>query len=127
MRRSGEGGEADPPAPLLETLHRDVLDVYKRDAPLLLSELSLVLSRLKGPSPRGIANILDCTWEDLTAGALVRRGAQTLKPAERRGLLGAVASTPARKAPLNAHGLKTHTPSQGNATTGQFSSTHTNI
>lgn len=99
MRRAGD---ADPSAPLPEILHRDVLDVYKRDAPRLLNELSLVLSQLKGPSPQGIANILDCTWEDLTAGALVRSPAQTLKPAE-----------PVRKAPLNPDAPKKHTSIQG--------------
>lgn len=84
-------------------VQRDVLDVYKRDAPQLLNELSLVLSQLGGPSPQGIANILDCTWEDLTAGALVRRRAQTFRSAE-----------PVRKAPLNPDALKTHTSIQGN-------------
>lgn len=100
MRRAGD---AEPSAPLLEILHRDVLDVYKRDAPQLLNELSLVLSQLEGPSPQGIANILDCTWEDLTAGALVRSRAQPLKSAE-----------PVRKAPLNPDALKKHTSIQGN-------------
>lgn len=100
MRRAGD---ADPSAPLLQILHRDVLDVYKRDAPQLLNELSLVLSQLEGPSPQGIVNILDCTWEDLTAGAPVRSRAQTFKSAE-----------PVRKAPLNPDALKKHTSAQGN-------------
>ncbi|XP_056906795.1 uncharacterized protein C3orf20-like isoform X3 [Takifugu flavidus] len=90
-------GDAEPS----NLLHRDVLDVYKRDAPQLLNELSLVLSKLEGPSPQGIANILDCTWEDLTAGALVSSRALTLKSAE-----------PVRKAPPNPETPKKHTPIQ---------------
>ncbi|KAG7999636.1 hypothetical protein GBF38_000159 [Nibea albiflora] len=71
----------------------DPLDAYKRAAPRLLHELACLLSRHKwterGCIPHGIVNILNYSWHDLTAGAVVvavprgesQRGSQKLDEA----------------------------------------------
>lgn len=49
---------------------------YKRAAPQLLHELARLLSQHKwgekGRVPHGIVNILNCSWQDLTAGASIQ-------------------------------------------------------
>lgn len=73
-RLGGEpGGEPDTSPSVgaaLEIKDCDLLNVYKSQAPQLLNELSHLLSQHKERIPWGIVNILDCSWEDLTAGAL---------------------------------------------------------
>lgn len=115
MRPAGVPDPSGAVSAFLELQDRELLDVYKRDAPLLLKELAVFLSQHKGDFPQGIVNILDCSWEDLTAGALVRRSAAPpLKPAECRGSPRAVAAAPVRKTPLHADILRKHIFIQGN-------------
>lgn len=98
----------------LELQDRERLEVYKREAPLLLQELSVFLSQHKGDFPQGIGNILDCSWEDLTAGAVVRRSAdQPLKAAECRAPTRAVTAASARKT-FHSDILRKHIFIQGN-------------
>lgn len=66
------------------TVH-DPVDAYKRAAPQLLHELAHLLSQYKWAEmtciPRGIVNILNYSWQDLTAGT------QTDKSGEAEGSL----------------------------------------
>ncbi|XP_042267790.1 uncharacterized protein C3orf20-like [Thunnus maccoyii] len=52
----------------------DPMDAYKRAAPQLLNELARILSQHKWTEeeclPHGIVNILNYSWQDLTAGAV---------------------------------------------------------
>lgn len=54
--------------------NHDPMDSYMRAAPQLLNELARLLSQHKwteeGCIPHGIVNILNYSWQDLTAGAL---------------------------------------------------------
>ncbi|KAM9754804.1 uncharacterized protein ACNS7B_007558 [Menidia menidia] len=62
---------------------RDPMDVYKRAAPQLLCDLARLLSQHlwseKGCIPRGINNILNYSWDDLTAGASIHLKSPTEK------------------------------------------------
>lgn len=53
---------------------KDPMGAYKRAAPQLLNELARLLSQHKwtenGCIPHGIVNILNYSWQDLTAGAV---------------------------------------------------------
>ncbi|XP_036963184.1 uncharacterized protein LOC119024457 isoform X4 [Acanthopagrus latus] len=53
---------------------QDPVDAYKRAAPQLLNDLARLLSQHKWAQkaciPRGIVNILNCSWQELTAGAV---------------------------------------------------------
>ncbi|KAI3371175.1 hypothetical protein L3Q82_023797, partial [Scortum barcoo] len=53
---------------------RDPMDAYKRAAPQIINELGLLLSQHRwaeeGRFPHGIVNILNYSWQDLTAGAV---------------------------------------------------------
>ncbi|XP_043980449.1 uncharacterized protein LOC122835438 [Gambusia affinis] len=55
---------------------KDQMDAYRRAAPHLLNDLAHLLSQHKWSEedriPRGIVNILDYSWHDLTAGAALR-------------------------------------------------------
>ncbi|XP_041851894.1 uncharacterized protein C3orf20-like isoform X2 [Melanotaenia boesemani] len=60
----------------------DQMEAYKRAAPQLLDDLARLLSLHKWPEkgciPRGIVNILNYSWHDLTAGALLRLKSPTV-------------------------------------------------
>lgn len=116
-RRRSAGG-LDPSGALSAFLAlRERLDIYKREAPELLKELAVFLSQHKGEFPRGIGNILDCSWEDLTAGAVVRRSAaQPCKPAEHRAPSRSVTAASVRKTPLHSYILRKHIYIQGHRT-----------
>lgn len=65
-------------------------DAYKRAAPQLLNELAGLLSQNKWIVeryiPHGIINILNYSWQDLTAGAMYLKGPeQTYKRPKSRG------------------------------------------
>ncbi|XP_028286153.1 uncharacterized protein C3orf20-like isoform X2 [Parambassis ranga] len=66
-----------PDTAALDVKDRDPMDAYKRAAPQLLNELAHLLSQHKwseeGCLPRGIVNILNYSWHDLTAGALHKK------------------------------------------------------
>ncbi|XP_029008541.1 uncharacterized protein LOC114856871 isoform X3 [Betta splendens] len=61
------------PAAALNMKDRGRVEAYKRAAPRLLSELAALLSHdtrpEAAPVPRGVANILSYSWQDLAAGA----------------------------------------------------------
>lgn len=98
----------------LEFQDREILELYRREAPLLLKELSTLLSQHKGEFPQGILNVLDRSWEDLTAGALVRRKTPQLpKPDESRLPPRPVTSVPLRKSPFLSDVLRKHIYIQG--------------
>lgn len=98
----------------LEFQDREILELYRREAPLLLKELSTFLSLHKGEFPQGILNILDRSWEDLTAGALVRRKTPQLpKPEESRLPPRLATSVPLRKSPFLSDVLRKHIYIQG--------------
>lgn len=102
MRSTGASDASGAHGAFLDHQDRELLDVYKREAPLLFKELAAFLEQHKGEFPRGIVNILDCSWEDLTAGALVRRrAAQPFKAAEGRAAPRAVTAAPVRRTPLH--------------------------
>ncbi|XP_054865316.1 uncharacterized protein C3orf20 isoform X2 [Amphiprion ocellaris] len=69
-----EDGEPDPSSAALRVKDPGPLDAYQRAAPQLLDELARLLSQHKwseeGCIPRGVVNILNYSWHDLTAGAL---------------------------------------------------------
>lgn len=52
------------------------MDAYKRAAPQLLNELAGLLSQNKSVIylPRGIINILNYSWQDLTSGLMPLKG-----------------------------------------------------
>lgn len=76
------------------------MDAYKRVAPQLLDELARLLSQYKwseeGGIPCGIANILNTSWDDLTAGALLhlRSPAPTDKQPKSKGSLNLEQASP---------------------------------
>ncbi|XP_051807829.1 uncharacterized protein C3orf20 isoform X2 [Acanthochromis polyacanthus] len=69
-----EDGEPDPSSAALRVKDPGPLDAYQRAATHLLDELARLLSQHKwseeGCIPRGVVNILNYSWHDLTAGAL---------------------------------------------------------
>ncbi|XP_047451871.1 uncharacterized protein C3orf20-like isoform X3 [Mugil cephalus] len=72
-RADGEPDTSSAVGAALNSKECDPMDSYKRAAPGLLTELARLLSRHKWPEkgciPRGIVNILNYSWNDLTAGA----------------------------------------------------------
>ncbi|MEQ2247630.1 hypothetical protein ILYODFUR_011214, partial [Ilyodon furcidens] len=68
--------EADPSTSSVSATPKDQVDAYRRAAPHLLNELAHLLSQHKWSEkdciPRGIVNILNYSWHDLTAGASLR-------------------------------------------------------
>uniref|UniRef100_A0A3Q3J849 FAM194 C-terminal domain-containing protein n=1 Tax=Monopterus albus TaxID=43700 RepID=A0A3Q3J849_MONAL len=69
----------------------DPVGAYKRAAPRLLNELAGLLSQHKWTDkrriPRGIVNILNYSWQDLTAGAVLKSPEQTDKQRKLKGSL----------------------------------------
>lgn len=67
------------------TVH-DPLDAYKRAAPQLLHELARLLSQYKWAEktciPRGIVNILNYSWQDLTAGTQTDKSRESKRSLE---------------------------------------------
>lgn len=125
MRSAGGPDTSGAVSAFLELQYRELLEVYKRDAPLLLKELAVFLSQHQGKFPLGIVNILDCSWEDLTTGAVVRRSAaQPLKPAEVRGAPRAVAAATVRKSPFQSDILRKHVFIQGNRMASIYSESY---
>ncbi|XP_034444966.1 uncharacterized protein C3orf20-like isoform X2 [Hippoglossus hippoglossus] len=97
----------------LDRRSQEPIDVYKRAAPLLLSDLALLLSQYDwaevGRVPHGVANILCHSWQDLTSGAaLLSSPEQTDK---RRGSKGS----------LKLGGSPHHVSDDGRRQTGQGS------
>lgn len=84
------------------TVH-DPVDAYKRAAPQLLHELAHLLSQYKWAEkaciPRGIVNILNYSWQDLTAGTQTDKSGESKRSLE---------LDKARFRPASAHG-KTET------------------
>ncbi|XP_044049426.1 uncharacterized protein C3orf20-like isoform X2 [Siniperca chuatsi] len=70
---------------------QDPMDAYKRAAPLLLNELARLLSQHKwsaeGCIPHGIVNILNDSWQDLTAGAAHMKSPEQAKRGKSKGSL----------------------------------------
>ncbi|XP_029910574.1 uncharacterized protein C3orf20 homolog [Myripristis murdjan] len=70
--------ESKPGAVPARGMDDDLVDAYKRAAPHLLNELACLLSQHKwteeGRIPHGLVNILNYSWQDLTAGAVHLRG-----------------------------------------------------
>lgn len=117
VRSAGGPDASGALSAFLELQERERLDLYKREAPLLLKELSVFLSQHHGDFPRGVENILDCSWKELVAGAVVRRSAaQPCQPAECRAPSRAVTAASVRKAPLHSYILRKHIYIQGNLT-----------
>lgn len=76
-RLSGEtcgGVKPDTSSDAPNIKDQDPVDAYKRAAPQLLNDLAHLLSQHKWTKkaciPRGIVNILNCSWQELTAGAV---------------------------------------------------------
>ncbi|XP_016518635.1 uncharacterized protein LOC103154913 [Poecilia formosa] len=71
-----EDEEQDPSSSSVSAAPRDPMDAYRRAAPHLLNDLARLLSQHKwseeGRIPRGVVNILNYSWHDLTAGAAFR-------------------------------------------------------
>lgn len=94
-RLPGEtGGKPDTSSAVGAALNiedHDPMDAYKRAAPQLLNELAHLLSQHKWTEkciPHGIVNILNYSWQDLTAGAVRWNSpGQTEKPGESKGSL----------------------------------------
>lgn len=65
--------EDDTSSTVFHIKELDVVDAYRRTAPRLLSNLAQILSQHKwsdgGRVPHGLVNILNYTWQELTAGA----------------------------------------------------------
>ena len=76
----------------LDRRNQEPIDVYKRAAPLLLNDLALLLSQYDwaevGRVPRGVANILCQSWQDLTSGAALLSSPEQTDT--RRGSTGSV-------------------------------------
>lgn len=72
-------------------IHHDPMDAYKRAAPHLLNELARLLSQHKWSEkaciPQGIVNILNYSWQDLTAGASHLKSPEQTDQPESKGSL----------------------------------------
>lgn len=89
-RRSDETGglpdtSPDDAAAQSMTVH-DPVDAYERAAPQLLRELAHLLSQYKWAEktciPRGIVNILNYSWQDLTAGTQTDKSGESKRSLE---------------------------------------------